>query len=62
MFKKVFLNVFYNIAIFTMGMCAFWGFEKQRYSIVLAAAFGLALFIFFKIRLIKEIRETAKRR
>lgn len=62
MFKKVFLNVFYNVAIFTMGLCAYWGFEKQRYSIVIAGILGLALFIFFKLRLIKEVRETTKKR
>ncbi|MFD2161745.1 DUF6358 family protein [Paradesertivirga mongoliensis] len=61
MLKKVLLNVFYNIAIFTMIMCLFWGINKERYSIAVVAVFALALFIFFKFRLIKEIRQKAKK-
>ena len=60
MLKKVLLNVFYNIAIFTMGLCLFWGINKDRYSIVAMAVFALALFVFLKLRLIKEIRQYTK--
>lgn len=63
MFKKVLLNVFYNIAIFTMVMCLFWGINKERYSIVIVAVFAASLFVFFKIRLLKEVkRETKKQK
>ena len=61
MFKKVLLNVFYNLAIFTMVLCIFWGFNNGRYSIVIASVFALALFIFFKARLIKQVKETARK-
>jgi hypothetical protein len=61
MFKKVLLNVFYNIAIFTMVLCLFWGFNQERYSIVIMAVFAIALFVFFKIRLIKEIKQSTKK-
>lgn len=60
MVKKVLLNVFYNIAIFTMALCIFWGFNNERYSIVLFAVFALALFIYFKIRLLKVVKQATK--
>ena len=59
MLKKVLLNVFYNIAIFTMVLCLFWGFNKERYSIVIGAAFAIAIFVFFKIRLIRQFKNKA---
>ena len=61
MLKKILLNVFYNIAIFTMGLCLFWGINKERYSIVIMAVFAVAIFIFFKLRLIKEIKQATKK-
>jgi hypothetical protein len=61
MFKKVLLNVFYNIGIFTMGLCVLWGFNEKRYSIAIAALFALALFVFFKVRLIKEVKQASKK-
>ncbi|MBC7913179.1 MAG: hypothetical protein H7Y07_03560 [Pyrinomonadaceae bacterium] len=59
MFKKVLLNVFYNIAIITIVLCLFWGFNKDRYSIVLVSVFALGLFIFFKLRLIKDVKQAS---
>jgi hypothetical protein len=61
MFKKVLLNVFYNIAIFTMVMCFIWGINQERYSIVIVAVFAAALFVFFKMRLLKEVKREIKK-
>ena len=62
MLKKVLLNVFYNIAIFTMVLSFFWGINKERYSIVLFSVFVLALFIFLKLRLIKEVKAVTRKK
>ena len=62
MFKKVLLNVLYNVAIFTMVMCLFWGYNKERYSIVIFSAFALALFVFLKFRLVMEVKRITRER
>ncbi|MBC7914831.1 MAG: hypothetical protein H7Y07_11995 [Pyrinomonadaceae bacterium] len=62
MFKKVLLNVFYNIAIITIVLCLFWGFNKEHYSIVLVSVFALGLFIFFKLRLIKDVKQASTKK
>jgi sugar phosphate permease len=61
MLKKVLLNVFYNIAIFTMVLSLIWGVNKERYSIVVAAVFAIGLFVFLKVRLLKEIKHLTKK-
>jgi len=54
---KILLNIFFNIAILTLVLCGIWLFNNAKYSLLPAVVFGLALFIFFKIRLMKDMRE-----
>lgn len=62
MAKKILLNIFFNIAIFTLILCSIWLFNHQHYALLLATVFALALFVYFKIRLIKDVREMRKKR
>jgi len=57
---KIILNVVYNLAIFAFGMCMIWGFKHDNYLVVAAFAAGIALIIYFKLRLIKNVKEYAK--
>lgn len=56
MLKKVITNLLYNIVILFMIISTVWGFGEKRYSIVIAGIFGLALFVFLKLRIIREIK------
>jgi hypothetical protein len=58
---KILTNVLLNLGIFTLGLCVYWGFNHQHWGIVAGAAFALGLLIFFKIRLIKSVRELQKK-
>jgi len=53
---KILLNIFFNIAILTLVLCGIWLFNNDKYALLAAVLFGLALFIFFKIRLMKNVR------
>jgi len=61
MWKKVTLNVLYNICIFLCFIGAYqYGIVQKQYIYILAAAIFITIFIILKIRLIKEIRNTQK--
>lgn len=59
---KLILNILINIGIFVLLLCMIWAFNNAQYPILAAAVFALALFIYFKVRMIKTIRELAKKR
>ncbi|WP_345954477.1 DUF6358 family protein [Mucilaginibacter sp. PAMB04168] len=53
---KMFLSVVYNIGIFISLYMAYWGFTHQQYIFVAAGILIAALFIFLKIRLLKQVK------
>ncbi len=61
MIWKILANVGLNLGIFSMGMSTYWAFKNGVYGMMAASIFSLALLIFLKIRLIKKVRETAKK-
>ncbi len=61
MFKKVALNVLYNIGIFICLWLVYYGFEHTRYEFIAGAIFIGAVFVILKIRLLKEIRNMPKK-
>ncbi len=61
MWKKVLLNVFYNIAIFGCAALIYYGFRQPRYEYVAGALFIGAVFVILKIRLLKEVRDMQKK-
>ena len=62
MAKKIFLNIFLNIAIFTMLLSVFWSFNHAHYGLAIGAVVVLAMLIFFKIRLVKQVREMTRKK
>lgn len=58
--KKIFLNAFYNLALILCIIGAVKAYENNSplISIFLGAAF--AAFLFFKIKLVKELKQGFK--
>ncbi len=59
---KIVLNVAYNLAIFAFGACAAWGFKNANYPVAISFALAIILILYFKIRLIKEVKAYAKQK
>ncbi len=60
MWKKIALNVFYNVAIFVSLTVAYWGFQNKQYVFMLAALFAACILIPLKIKLLKQVRGLNK--
>ncbi|HEY1024459.1 MAG TPA: DUF6358 family protein [Sphingobacteriaceae bacterium] len=60
MAKKILLNIFLNIAIITIVLCLFWLFNNKHYPLAIGALFVLAIFIYFKVMLVKSVRSSFK--
>ena len=60
MWKKLALNVFYNIAIIISFYAIYIGFSTGHYAYVLAGVFTATVFIILKLKLVKQIKETTK--
>jgi len=62
MWKKVIPNVLYNIGIF---LCLIFGYqyciEQKHYLFLIPAALIIAIFIYLKIRILKEVRNPQKK-
>jgi hypothetical protein len=62
MWKKVALNVFYNlgiiISIFGMG----WSFNNQKYPVIALFLVTAGFFLYLKIQLVKEMRSTFRKK
>ncbi|WP_410220318.1 DUF6358 family protein [Pedobacter sp.] len=59
--QKIFLNVFYNIAIICSIVGANWAYKNNSPLIVVFFAVMLIAFIYFKFRLAKQIRNDLKK-
>ncbi|MDQ8003820.1 MAG: DUF6358 family protein [Pedobacter sp.] len=53
--KKIFLNAFYNLAMILCIIGAFWAYENKSPLISIFLVAVLAAFLFFKVKLIKEL-------
>ena len=58
--KKIFLNAFYNLAMILCIMGAFWAYENKSPLISIFLVAVLAAFLFFKLKLIKELNKELK--
>jgi len=58
--KKIFLNAFYNLAMIFCIIGAFWAYENKSPLISIFLIAVLAGFLFFKIKLIKELKNDFK--
>jgi Family of unknown function (DUF6358) len=59
--KKIVLNILLNIAIFMLVLSLVWAFNHRYYTYVVAAILALALFIHFKVQLVKSVRKMTKK-
>lgn len=59
--KKILLNTLYNVGIFISLMTAYWGFTNARYEYVAAGVAVAAIFVFLKVKVIKEVRSNIKK-
>lgn len=57
---KIALNTLYTLCIFGCLVLAYTGITDKHYEYIAAAAFGGAIFVVLKIRLLKEVRGTLK--
>ncbi|WP_220096043.1 DUF6358 family protein [Daejeonella oryzae] len=60
MILKILINIFLNIAIFTLVLSLFWCFNHQYYAYGAGALLALGMFIYLKIRVIKSVRKMTK--
>ncbi|NRF38574.1 MULTISPECIES: DUF6358 family protein [Pedobacter] len=60
MFKKVALNVFYNLGVILSGYGIFWAFNNGKYPIVALFVVTAGFFLYQKLQLVKEMRSTLK--
>jgi hypothetical protein len=61
MIFKVLLNVLLNIGIMVLTLSTYWAAKGQHYGIAAADIFSLALLIFLKARLLKNVKSLSKK-
>ena len=61
MVKRVIANILLNIAIITMGFSIVWSFKNQFYNYGIIAILIMAICIYLKVRLVKNVRELTKK-
>jgi len=61
MVKRVIANIFLNIAIITMGFSIVWSFKNEFYTYGIVAILIMAICIYLKVRLVKNVRELTKK-
>jgi len=58
--KKFLYNILLNIGILILAYCAIAAFHARQYLILACAIAGIALLIYLKIRLTKQVRKMLK--
>lgn len=58
--KKIALNVFYNLGLIISVCGIFWAFKNNYYPVVALFVATGGFFLYLKIKLIKDIRNTLK--
>jgi high-affinity Fe2+/Pb2+ permease len=62
MWKKAIPNVLYSVGIFLCIIIGYeYGIEQKQYGILFGAVVLIAIFIFLKIKILKEIKNTLKK-
>jgi len=61
MIFKILLNVLLNIGIMVLTLSTYWAAKGHYYSFTAAAIFSLALLIFLKARLLKNVKSLSKK-
>lgn len=61
MWKKILLNVFYNIGIILCAWGIYYGYTTTQYLISVIFLAAGAFFVFQKIRLLKEVKGSMKK-
>ena len=62
MWKKIALNVFYNLGVILSGYGVFWAFNNQKYLIVALFVATAGFFLYQKLQLMKEMRSNLKKK
>jgi hypothetical protein len=58
--KKILLNAFYNLALIMCILGAIWAYENKSPLISIFLVAALAAFLYFKIKLIKALKQELK--
>ena len=58
--QKIFLNAFYNLAVILCIVGAFWAYENKSPLISIFLVAAIAAFLFFKIKLIRQLKKDFK--
>ncbi len=59
---KLFLNTFYTVGIILCAIGAYeYGIVQHKYGFLVSAALIIAIFVYLKVRILKEIRNTQKK-
>lgn len=58
---KVLLNIFYNIAIITLFLSGIWCVNHKQYLILIPVVAAVALIIFLKMRLVKQVKMLTRK-
>lgn len=62
MAKKFLLNIFYNLAIIMLVLSGIWAYNNKHFLFIIPIAAAIALFIFLKVRLVKQIKSLTRKR
>jgi hypothetical protein len=57
---KLALNTLYTIGIVLCIITMYWGFGNRHYDYMLIALFVAALFVYLKIKILKEVKNSQK--
>jgi hypothetical protein len=58
---KLFLNTFYTVGIILCAIGAYeYGIKQGHIGLIVSAALIIAIFVYLKVRILKEIRKTQK--
>jgi len=60
MVKKLLYSTFLNVGIIVLLYSAFVAFNQQQYGILAAAVIGLAVLIYLKVKVLKQVRQVRK--
>lgn len=62
MIKKIALNVFFNIGLIVSIFGTVWGYKNTKYAAVALFVATAALFLYLKLQLVKEMRNSLKKK
>ncbi|WP_316810461.1 DUF6358 family protein [Pedobacter heparinus] len=60
--KKIALNVFYNLGLIVSIFGVVWGYNNTKYLAIALFVVTGAFFLYLKLQLVKEMRNTLKKK